>query len=49
VGKVLVFHLNIKGSIPTPAKIFLHGFYHEETALLFSLERDREKKTERED
>jgi hypothetical protein len=44
VGKVLVFHLNVKGSIPTPAMIFLHGFYHEETALLSPLggtERER--------
>jgi hypothetical protein len=33
VGKVHVFHLNVKGSIPTPAMIFLHGFYHEETTM----------------
>ncbi len=34
VGKVLGFHLNVTGSIPTTAMIFLHGFYHEEAALL---------------
>jgi hypothetical protein len=34
VGKVLVSHLIVTGSIPTPAMIFLHGFYHE---LLFFL------------
>jgi hypothetical protein len=42
VGKVLVFHLNVKGSIPSPAMIFLH----EETALLSPLrgtERERER------
>jgi hypothetical protein len=27
VGKVLDRHLNVKGSIPTPAVIFLHAFY----------------------
>jgi hypothetical protein len=48
VGKVLDCHLNVKGSIPTPAMIFLHGFYHEETALLSPLrgtesERERER------
>ncbi len=48
VGKVLVFHLKVKGPIPTPAMIFLHGFYHEETALLSPLrgtesERERER------
>jgi hypothetical protein len=45
VGKVLVFHLNVKGSIPTPM-IFLNGCYHEESALLSPLrgtEREREK------
>jgi hypothetical protein len=46
VGKVLVFHLNVKGSIPTPATIFLCGFYHEESTLLSPLrgtERERER------
>ncbi len=44
VGKVLVFHLNVVGSIPTPGMIFLHGSYHEETDLLSPLrgtERER--------
>jgi hypothetical protein len=46
VGKVLDCHLNVKGSIPTPPMIFLHGFYHEETALVSPLrgtERERER------
>jgi hypothetical protein len=46
VGKMLVFHLNVKGSIPTPTMIFLHGFYHEETALLSPL-RGTESERER--
>jgi hypothetical protein len=41
VGMVLVDHLNVKGSIPTPAMIFLHGFLRYSS---FSLERDRERK-----
>jgi hypothetical protein len=47
VGKVLDCHLNAKGSIPTQAMIFLHSFYHEETAFLSPLkgtERERERK-----
>jgi hypothetical protein len=48
LGKVIVFHLYVKGSIPTPAVIFLHGFYHGETALLSSL-RGSEREGERED
>jgi hypothetical protein len=45
VGKVLVYHLNVTGSIPTPAMIFLLGFYQSSS---FSLERDRERERERE-
>jgi hypothetical protein len=37
VCKVLVFHLNVNGSIPNPTMIFLHGFYHKETALFSPL------------
>jgi hypothetical protein len=40
VGKVLVYHLNVTGSIPTPAMIFLLGFHQSSS---FSLERDRER------
>jgi hypothetical protein len=40
VGKVLDCHLNVSGSIPTPAMIFLLGFYQ---CSSFSLERDRER------
>jgi hypothetical protein len=40
VGKVLVCHLNVTGSIPTPAMIFLLGFYQ---CSSFSLERERER------
>jgi hypothetical protein len=44
VGKGLDCRLNLKGSISTPAMIFLHGFYHEETALLSPLRgTEREK------
>jgi hypothetical protein len=45
VGEVLDCHLNVKDSIPSPAMNFLHGFYHEETALLSPLrgtEREKE-------
>jgi hypothetical protein len=37
---VLVCHLNVEGSIPIPAMIFLHGFYQ---CSSFSLDRDRER------
>ncbi len=40
VGKMLDCHLNVSGSIPTPAMIFLLGFYQ---CSSFSLERDRER------
>jgi hypothetical protein len=39
VGKVLVCHLNVTGSISTPAMIFLLGFYQ---CSSFTLKRDRE-------
>ncbi len=40
VDTVLVCHLNIQGSIPTPAIIFLHGFYQ---CSSFSLDRNKER------
>jgi hypothetical protein len=40
VGLILVCHLNVKGSIPTPAMALLHCFYQ---CSSFSLERDRER------
>jgi hypothetical protein len=48
LGKVLVCHPNVKGSNPTPASIFLHDFYHKETALLSPL-RETEREREEED
>jgi hypothetical protein len=47
VGKVLVCHVNIKGSFPTPAMVFLHGFYHEETSHLSLLRGKTERERER--
>jgi hypothetical protein len=43
MGKVLVFHLNVMGSIPTPAMIILYGFYHEEIPLLSPLRERADK------